>query len=154
MIVNSYWSCRRKAPPWIYLSFTHSVNHSFLTTIHKFSTYPSYAWVFCRLLKKSKGNPYQIFYYFSQLFGTNAPIKKIIKKFNLPPSHSTLKYWFENRPWVRGLRNILPQILLKLTFTDLFARWIESRERDLNTRLHSASPVSGILNGQKLDMFT
>ena len=36
--------------------------------------------------------------------------EKKIKKIILPPSQSTLKYGSENRPWVRGSRNILKYI--------------------------------------------
>ena len=59
---------------------------------------------FCSLLKISLRNPYLKILDLAKLFVADAPMKKkIIFYF----TQSNLEYGSENRPWVRGLNNIL-----------------------------------------------
>ena len=71
-----------------------------------FNLYAPPSLAFCHLLKIILRHPYLKILDLANLFVSDAPMKKKIKKFSFTPLSGTLKYGSENRPWVRGLPQI------------------------------------------------
>ena len=62
--------------------------------------------IVCLLLKNIMRHSYLKILDLANLFVADAPMKKKSRNLVLPPSQSTLKYWSENRPWVRELKSV------------------------------------------------